>query len=136
MSYEVVQYNDAVLAEQSRFSDGVTAFQKAEYSVLVSLNTLNGVQNLIFTVGVLLVSLVSAFNISVGAETVGVFVSLITYLVQLQAPLSFFGSFYTQIQNNLIDAERMLALVRSPRKLSLLCDLTMRKSSSSMKSRP
>ena len=39
------------------------------------------------------------------------FVSLLAYISQLQAPLAVFGSFYNQVQNNLVDAERMLALV-------------------------
>ncbi|PGH15372.1 hypothetical protein AJ80_05556 [Polytolypa hystricis UAMH7299] len=110
MSYEVVHYNDAVPAEISRFSDRVTGFQKAEFFVLVSLNMLNAVQNLIFTLGAMAVTFLSAYHISIGTEEVAKFVSLVAYLAQLQAPLGFFGSFYTQIQNNLIDAERMLAL--------------------------
>lgn len=114
MSYEVVHYNDAVQAELSRYSDRMTGFQRAEYSVLFSLNLLNATQNLIFAVGVLLVSLLSAYHVSVDVERVSMFVMLSAYLAQLQAPLGFFGSFYTQIQNNLIDAERMLNLVRRP----------------------
>ncbi|KAL6834305.1 putative transport protein [Trichoderma sp. SZMC 28015] len=110
MSYEVVHYNSALEAEQSRFASRVDKFQIAEFSVLFSLNMLNAAQNLIFTLGVAMVSLLSAYHISIGAEDVALFVSLIAYLAQLQAPLGFFGSFYTQIQNNLIDAERMLAL--------------------------
>ncbi|PKX88431.1 putative transport protein [Aspergillus novofumigatus IBT 16806] len=110
MAYDVVHYNSAVDQEQRRLSDRVTAFQRAEFGVLVSLNLLNTVQNLIFTLGVALVSFLSAYNISIGVEKVPLFVSLVAYLAQLQAPLGFFGSFYTQIQNNLIDAERMLAL--------------------------
>ncbi|KAI1917593.1 hypothetical protein LOZ64_003073 [Ophidiomyces ophidiicola] len=110
MSYEVVHYNDAVSAELSRFSDRVYFFQKAEFSVLVSLNLLNAVQNFIFTLGVMAVAFLSAYHISISTEEVAMFVSLLAYLAQLQAPLGFFGSFYTQIQNNLIDAERMLAL--------------------------
>ena len=39
------------------------------------------------------------------------FVTLIVYFAQLQAPLAFFGTYYTMVQNNLIDAERMLDLV-------------------------
>lgn len=113
MSYEVVHYNSALEAEQSRFASRVDKFQIAEFSVLFSLNMLNAAQNLIFTLGVAMVSLLSAYHISIGAEDVALFVSLIAYLAQLQAPLGFFGSFYTQIQNNLIDAERMLALVSS-----------------------
>ena len=111
MSYEIVHYNDAAIGEQSRFTDYVKAFQRSEYSVLVSLNLLNATQNLIFTFGVLLVTLLSAYYVSIDAQKIAVFVTLLTYLTQLQAPLGFFGSFYTQIQNNLIDAERMLSLV-------------------------
>ncbi|KAL5364120.1 putative transport protein [Aspergillus floccosus] len=110
MSYEVVHYNGALQAEQSRFADRISGFQKSEFSVLVSLNLLNAAQNMIFTMGVVMVSFLSAWRISIGAEDVAMFVSLLAYLAQLQAPLGFFGSFYTQIQNNLIDAERMLSL--------------------------
>lgn len=111
MSYEVVHYNGALQAEKSRFANRMEGFQKSEMSVLVSLNLLNAAQNMIFTLGVVMVSFLSAWRISIGAEAVAMFVSLLAYLAQLQAPLGFFGSFYTQIQNNLIDAERMLSLV-------------------------
>ena len=111
MSYEVVHYNDALGAELERYSDRISGFQRAEYSVLFSLNLLNATQNIIFATGILLVSLLSAYHVSIDAQKVAVFVTLTAYLAQLQAPLSFFGSFYTQIQNNLIDAERMLMLV-------------------------
>ncbi|KAF2106362.1 P-loop containing nucleoside triphosphate hydrolase protein [Lophiotrema nucula] len=110
MSYEVVHYNDALDAELGRYSDRISGFQRAEYSVLFSLNLLNAVQNIIFAAGICLVSLLSAYHVSIDAQKVAVFVTLTAYLAQLQAPLSFFGSFYTQIQNNLIDAERMLML--------------------------
>ena len=113
IAYEIVHYNDAVGAERSRFTSRITGFQASEYAVLVSLNLLNATQNLIFTFGVFLVSLLSAYHVSIDIEKVEMFVILLAYLTQLQAPLSFFGSFYTQIQNNLIDAERMLKLVSS-----------------------
>ncbi|KAJ3941599.1 uncharacterized protein N0V96_008312 [Colletotrichum fioriniae] len=44
--------------------------------------------------------------------SVGDFVSLINYFVQLQGPLNFFGTYYTMLQNNLIEAERMLELFK------------------------
>jgi len=87
-------------------------YQKAEYRVLFSLNLLNAVQNGVFTLGTLLLCYLNAFQISIDLQQVPMFVTLLTYLAQLQAPLNFFGSFYTQAQNNLVDAERMLELVR------------------------
>lgn len=111
MSYETVHYNCASSAEVIRFQTLVKTFQKAEFSVLFSLNALNITQNLIFTFGILLVVLLSSYQISVGIHKVAMFVSLLAYFAQLQAPLAFFGSFYNQVQNNLVDAERMLDLV-------------------------
>jgi ABC-type transport system involved in Fe-S cluster assembly fused permease/ATPase subunit len=111
MAYETVHYNGAFSLEISKFRRLAKAFQQAEYSVLFSLNALNVTQNSIFILGVVLVCGLSAYQISVGLIQVPDFVTLITYLAQLQAPLAFFGSFYNQVQNNLVDAERMLELV-------------------------
>nr|WOF01066.1 putative ABC heavy metal transporter [Corynespora cassiicola] len=112
MSYETVHHNSALPLELSKFQRLVKYFQEAEYSVFFSLNTLNAVQNFIFVIGVLLTCLLAAFQISEGMHKVAMFVTVLTYLAQLQAPLNFFGSFYTQVQNNMVDAERMLALYK------------------------
>ena len=77
MSYDVVHYNNAIYTELNRFSDRVAQFQRAERSVLTSLNLLNSTQNLIFTVGVLLVILLSAYHVSVNMEQVATFVALV-----------------------------------------------------------
>lgn len=111
MAYETVHHNCAVHLELSKFRSLVEYFQRAEYYVLFSLNGLNAIQNFIFILGVVLVCLLSGYQISIGVLRVSDFVTLITYFAQLQAPLAFFGSFYNQVQNNLVDAERMLDLV-------------------------
>ncbi|KAH8160891.1 hypothetical protein CIB48_g7349 [Xylaria polymorpha] len=107
---EMEAANGAVPMEIARYEGLISYFQKAEYHVLFSLNVLNAVQNGVFTLGTLLVCYLNAYQISVDLQKVAMFVTLITYLAQLQAPLSFFGSFYTQVQNNLVDAERMFEL--------------------------
>lgn len=112
MSYETVHHNSAVPSEMSRFDRLVSIFQRAEYKVFLSLNLLNALQNGVFTVGILILCYIDAFQISRHQLKVAKFVTLLTYLAQLQAPLSFFGSFYTQVQNNLVDAERMLDLFK------------------------
>lgn len=111
MSYETVHHNSALSQDSANFASHVDAYQRSESSVLLSLSILNITQNSILTLGVLLVVSLSAFQISRGHQTVAMFVSILAYFTQLQAPLQFFGSFYNQVQNNLIDAERMLALV-------------------------
>jgi ABC-type transport system involved in Fe-S cluster assembly fused permease/ATPase subunit len=116
MSYETVHHNGAVPIETERFGDHVVEYQKAEWRVLFSLNILNIAQNMILTIGVLLVVVISSLQIAVGIQTVAMFVGILGYFTQLQAPLQFFGSFYSQVQNNLIDSERMLDLVRLHRR--------------------
>jgi ABC-type transport system involved in Fe-S cluster assembly fused permease/ATPase subunit len=111
MAYETVQHNCAVSAETEKYNSHVVLFQKAERLVLLSLNALNLTQSSVFTIGVAMIVVVSAYKISHGQQTVSEFVSLITYFAQLQAPLNFFGTYYTMLQNNLIEAERMLELV-------------------------
>ncbi|KAG6988949.1 ABC transporter aclQ [Physcia stellaris] len=110
MSYETVCYNGALAMETLKFNRVVGTFQNAEYAVLFSLNLLNVTQNLVFTFGMAIIICLSAYQISIGRQTVAMFVTLLSYFSQLQAPLAFFGSFYNQVQNNLVDAERMLAL--------------------------
>ncbi|KAI1119021.1 hypothetical protein F5Y14DRAFT_396218 [Nemania sp. NC0429] len=110
MAYETVQHNCAVPAETEKYRGHVVVYQKAERLVQLSLNFLNLIQSSVFTVGVALIVAVSAYKIAHGQQKVSDFVSLITYFAQLQAPLNFFGTFYTMLQNNLIEAERMLEL--------------------------
>ncbi|KAG9230913.1 P-loop containing nucleoside triphosphate hydrolase protein [Amylocarpus encephaloides] len=110
MAYETVHYNGSVPLEVSKLRMLIALFQKAEFYVLFSLNGLNAIQNAIFILGVILVSGLSMYQISIGLHRVSDFITLITYFAQLQAPLAFFGSFYNQVQNNLVDAERMLQL--------------------------
>lgn len=111
VAYETVQHNCAVSRETGRFREHITVFQRAERLVQWSLAALNLTQSSIFTLGTALLVSVSAYKISIGEQTVGEFVSLINYFVQLQGPLNFFGTYYTMLQNNLIEAERLLDLV-------------------------
>lgn len=112
LAYETVQHNCAIPREAERFKDHVTVLQNAERLVQWSLNGLNLTQSSIFTLGTALLVAVSAYKISIGEQTVGEFVTLINYFTQLQGPLNFFGTYYTMLQNNLIEAERILDLVR------------------------
>ncbi|KAK4131017.1 putative transport protein [Trichocladium antarcticum] len=112
LAYETVQHNCAVGPETARFRGQVVSYQNAERLVLWSLNGLNLTQSSIFSVGTALLVAISAYKISKGQQTVPEFVSLIVYFSQLQGPLNFFGTYYTMLQNNLIEAERMLDLFK------------------------
>ncbi|KAJ5389931.1 uncharacterized protein N7496_000999 [Penicillium cataractarum] len=112
VSYETVKYFNAEQYEFQRYRDAVGEFQKAEYHVLFSLTLLNTCQNTVFMMGLLLTCFIAAYQVSTGQRQVGQFVTLLTYMAQLQGPLNFFGTFYRSIQSALINAERMLELFR------------------------
>jgi ABC-type transport system involved in Fe-S cluster assembly fused permease/ATPase subunit len=112
VSYETVKYFNAEDYEFGRYRGAVSDFQKAEYHVLFSLNLMNTSQNTVFMLGLLIACFIAAYQVSLGQRDVGEFVSLLTYMAQLQGPLNFFGTFYRSIQSALINSERMLELFR------------------------
>ncbi|KAG4305824.1 hypothetical protein PORY_000734 [Pneumocystis oryctolagi] len=109
-NYETVKYFNSESFEFNRHEDAVKMYQKAEYNVLSSLNFLNTAQNTIYTIGLLSITFLSAYRVAKNQASVGDFVSLLTYMTQLQGPLNYFGSLYRSLQSSLVDAERMLEL--------------------------
>ena len=73
---------------------------------------MNIVQNLVFTLGLIITCFIAAYQVTVGQRPVGDFVALLTYMAQLQAPLNFFGTFYRSIQMAMINSERLLELFK------------------------
>ncbi|KAL1958442.1 hypothetical protein VTO42DRAFT_4543 [Malbranchea cinnamomea] len=112
VSYETVKYFNAEQYEFDRYRGAVSDFQDAEYQVLLSLNLMNTCQNTVFTLGLLITCFIAAFQVAEGQQRVGRFVTLLTYMAQLQAPLNYFGTFYRSMQSALINSERMLELFR------------------------
>ncbi|KAF2274310.1 uncharacterized protein EI97DRAFT_125583 [Westerdykella ornata] len=112
VSYETVKYFNAEAYEFNRYRAAVNKFQKAEYKVLLSLNLMNISQNMVFMLGLLVTCFIAAYQVTTGQMKVGRFVTLITYMGQLQSPLNFFGTFYRMIQSAMINSERMLELFK------------------------
>ena len=112
VSYETVKYFNAERYEFNRYRGAVQDFQRAEYKVLLSLNIMNVSQNVVFTLGLLITCFIAAYQVTTGQRKVGKFVTLLTYMAQLQTPLNFFGTFYRSIQSAMINSERMLELFK------------------------
>ncbi|KAL1652004.1 ATP-binding cassette-type vacuolar membrane transporter Hmt1 [Diplodia intermedia] len=112
VSYETVKYFNAEAYEFNRYREAVTKYQTAEYRVLFSLNLMNITQNLVFMLGLMVACFIAAYEVTTGQSRVGHFVTLLTYMAQLQQPLNFFGTFYRMIQSAMINSERMLELFK------------------------
>lgn len=111
-SWDTVKYFNAEEYEFKRYKSAIKVMQGFEYWVDITLAYMNTIQGALFMIALLVACFIEAFRVAQGFSTVGNFIILITYMAQLQAPLNFFGTFYRAIQNNLINAERMLELFK------------------------
>ncbi|KAI3086613.1 hypothetical protein CBS147339_457 [Penicillium roqueforti] len=112
VSYETVKYFNAEEYEFNRYRGAVSDYLRAEWHSLFAQNLMNICQNVIFMFGLLITCFICAYQVARGQRPVGQFVTLLTYMAQLQAPLNIFGTFYRYIQSALINAERLLELFR------------------------
>ncbi len=77
-----------------------------------SLAVLNVGQSALISVGQLSVMLLAAWQVGKGNMTVGDFVLVNTYVLQLYVPLNFLGTSYRMIKQSLIDLENMFDLLK------------------------
>ncbi|KIW00780.1 uncharacterized protein PV09_07760 [Verruconis gallopava] len=112
VSYETVKYFNAENYEFERYKRAVKKYQDAEYRVLYSLQIMNVTQNMVFMLGLMITCFIAAYQVTRGQIKVGKFMTLLTYMSQLQQPLNYFGTFYRMIQSAMISSERMLELFK------------------------
>ncbi|KAI6092465.1 hypothetical protein F4821DRAFT_266989 [Hypoxylon rubiginosum] len=112
ISYETVKYFNAEDFEFNRYREAIQNFQVAEAKVTWSISTMNICQSLVFMIGMLVAMMLGAYQVTMGTRKVGDFVTLMTYLGQLQGPLNFFGTFYRTVQQAMISGERLLELFK------------------------
>jgi ATP-binding cassette subfamily B protein len=110
LNYETVKYFSNEAHEVGRF-DAVTAqYEEAATRSQLSLSLLNFGQAVIIAIGMTLIMGLAARGIFHQQLTVGDFVLVNAYLLQLYLPLNFLGFAYRQIKQSLIDIEQMFSL--------------------------
>ncbi len=114
LNYETVKYFGNEEHEAARFDESRARYERAAISNQVTLNALNLGQALIIAVGLALIMLLAASGVKNGSMTVGKFVLVNTYLMQLYQPLNFLGFVYREIKQGLVDMESMFRLLGAP----------------------
>jgi ABC-type transport system involved in Fe-S cluster assembly fused permease/ATPase subunit len=112
INYETVKYFGNEEHEAQRYDHALARYERAAVRVQVSLNLLNLGQAAIVAVGLTLIMVLAASGMRDGSMTVGRFVVVNTYLMQLYQPLNFLGIVYMTIKQGLVDMEQMFALLR------------------------
>ncbi|MBI1207771.1 MAG: ATP-binding cassette domain-containing protein [Azospirillum sp.] len=118
LNYETVKYFGNEEHEANRYDQALRSYEKAAVKSQTSLSLLNLGQGVIISVGLVVVMLLAAGGIVNGTMTLGDFVLVNTYLVQLYMPLNFFGFVYREVKQALVDIEKMFDLLRVNREIA------------------
>ncbi|MCF8470654.1 MAG: ABC transporter ATP-binding protein/permease [Parvibaculum sp.] len=118
LNYETVKYFGNEEHETRRFNHSMSGYEHAAVKTATSLSLLNTGQTLIFSGGLTILMLMAAQGIAAGVLTVGSFVMINTYLIQLYMPLNMLGTVYREIRQALIDMETMFELLQVPAEIS------------------
>ena len=111
LNYETVKYFGNEAHEAARFDDALARYETAAVRTQVTLNLLNIGQAVIIAGGLALIMLMAARGVVAGQMTVGKFVLVNTYLMQLYQPLNFLGFVYASIKQGVVDMEQMFRLL-------------------------
>ncbi|KAI8474748.1 MAG: ABC transporter type 1, transmembrane domain-containing protein [Monoraphidium minutum] len=111
LNYETVKYFGNEAFELAGYDTATRKYQAAEYWQMVFLSLLSMVQSSVVWVGMAAGLAVCVRGVARGTLTVGDTVLFVTMMQQLYVPLTFFGSYYRQVQKALIDMENMFELL-------------------------
>lgn len=112
LNYETVKYFGNEQHESRRFDQSLQRYEAAAIRSATTLSLLNMGQGAIIAVGLTVVMIMAAQRMVDGTMTIGDFVLVYSYLIQLYLPLNFLGFVYREIKQSLADMEQMFALLR------------------------
>ncbi|MDP7666847.1 MAG: ABC transporter ATP-binding protein/permease, partial [Rhodospirillales bacterium] len=108
--YETVKYFGNEDHEGRRFDGALRRYEQAAVKSKTSLSLLNIGQGLIVSAGLTGVMIMAGYGVRAGSMTIGDFVLVNSYLIQVYMPLNFLGFVYREIKQSLTDMEAMFAL--------------------------
>ncbi len=114
LNFETVKYFGAEAREARRYDGAMEKYVDAALRTSYSLAFLNFGQSFLITGGLVIVMVMAAVGVQNGALTVGDFVMVNAYMIQITMPLNFLGTVYREIRQALIDMGDMFHLLEQP----------------------
>ena len=111
LNFETVKYFGNEAHEAGRYDRALARYEHAAVRSQVTLNLLNLGQQGIVALGLGVIMLMAARGVVAGSMTVGKFVLVNTYLMQLYQPLNFLGFVYREIRQGLVDMDQLFRLL-------------------------
>ena len=114
LNYETVKYFGNEQFEASRYDEDLAHWEQARRKNRLSLFMLNGGQALIIALAVTAMMVLAASQVLAGAITIGDFVLINAFTMQLFIPLGFLGFVYRELKSAMTNIERMFDLLEQP----------------------
>ncbi|MGH1423256.1 MAG: ABCB family ABC transporter ATP-binding protein/permease [Pseudooceanicola sp.] len=114
LNFETVKYFGAEDREAARYDVAMERYEDAALKTAYSLAFLNAGQSVLITVGLVAVMAMAALGVQGGTLTVGDFVMVNAYMLQITMPLNFLGTVYREIRQALVDMGEMFGLLDQP----------------------
>ncbi|MCY4005784.1 MAG: ABC transporter ATP-binding protein/permease [Rhodobacteraceae bacterium] len=111
LNYETVKYFNAEDRESDRYETSMRGYEQAALRTSYSLAALNLGQAILIASGTVGVMVLAAYGVLNGDLTVGDFVLVNAYMIQITVPLNFLGTVYREIRQSLIDMGDMFDLL-------------------------
>jgi len=111
LNFETVKYFANEHFEANRYDDSLQRYQKAAILSQKTLAALNLGQQVIITVGLVLIIWRAAAGVADGSMTLGDLVLVNTLMLQLYIPLNFLGVVYREFKQSTADIDRMFRLL-------------------------
>ena len=114
LNFETVKYFGAEAREADRYDSAREGYETAALKTSYSLGFINLGQALIINTAMVVVMLMSVQGVAAGTVTVGGFVTVNAFLMQVMMPLNFLGFVYREIRQALVDMSEMFGLLEQP----------------------
>jgi ATP-binding cassette subfamily B protein len=111
LNYETVKYFSAENREIERYNSSMKKYEKASLKTLYSLAFLNFGQSVLINFGLMALMVLAAIGVQEGSMTVGEFVMVNAYMLQITMPLNFLGTIYREIRQAIVDMSEMFHLL-------------------------
>ncbi len=118
LNYETVKYFTNEEFEAQGYDKQLANWEQAKIKNRLSLFALNGGQALIIAIAMTSMLALAAVKVSEGAMTLGDFVLINAFMMQLFMPLNFLGFVYREIKGSLANIENLFSLLGKQPKIT------------------
>jgi ATP-binding cassette subfamily B protein len=111
LNYETTKYFSNEDFEANRYDKDLEAWENAKRKNRLSLFALNGGQAFIIATAITAMMMLAAFKVTQGEMTLGDFVLINAFIMQIFLPLNFLGFVYREIKGSLANIEHLFSLM-------------------------